>query len=143
MIDYGNAPPPRTITPATLAAARSALWATAPDAPDPAEDDDDALEMEAEYAAAGRELSDDDRERVLAAYARRRATTLATPGQRVTHHDRPRPLGPTEHLVRCSSCSEPTIVLLPDGPDGPTAEALDGVRCGACLRPAEVPPCPR
>lgn len=71
------------------------------------------------------------------------ATTLATPGQRVTHHDRPRPLGPTEHLVRCSSCSEPTIVLLPDGPTTPTAEALDGVRCEACLRPAEVPPCPR
>lgn len=97
MSDYSNTPPPRAITPATLAYARAALW----------------------------------------------ATTLATPGQRVTHHDRPRPLGPTEHLVRCSSCSEPTIVLLPDGPDGPTAEALDGVRCGACLRPAEVPPCPR
>lgn len=94
MIDYGNAPPPRAITPATLAAARSALW----------------------------------------------ATTLATPGQRVTRNDRPRLLGPTEHLVRCSSCTSPTIVLLPAGP---TAEALEGVRCEACLRPAEVPPCPR
>ena len=64
-----------------------------------------------------------------------RPTALAYPGQRVTHQDRPRLLGPTEHLVRCASCPHPTIVLLPDGP---SAEALDGVRCEVCLRPAEV-----
>ena len=57
-------------------------------------------------------------------------TILASPGQRVTHQDRPRLLGPTEHLVRCLSCGEPTIVLLPDGP---TPDALDGVRCEACV----------
>lgn len=64
-----------------------------------------------------------------------RAEALAYPGQLVTQRDRPRLLGPTEHLLRCSSCSEPTIVLLPDGP---TATA-QGVLCEGCL--AKVRPC--
>lgn len=54
------------------------------------------------------------------------APILARPGQRVTHLDRPRLLGPTEHLVRCSRCEAPTIVLAPGDPG-------EGVLCEACL----------
>jgi hypothetical protein len=57
---------------------------------------------------------------------------LAHPGQRVTHHDRPRLLGPTEHLLRCSCCSEPTIVLCEGEPGA-------GVLCEGCLMPRGNP----
>ena len=51
---------------------------------------------------------------------------LASPGQRVTHDGRPRLLGPAKHLVRCSRCEAPTIVI---------AEADPGndVLCEGCL----------
>lgn len=51
---------------------------------------------------------------------------LALPGQIVTHHNRPRLPGPTEHLLRCSRCEAPTIVI---------AEADPGndVLCEGCL----------
>ena len=56
------------------------------------------------------------------------AAVLARSGQRVTHQDRPRLLGPTEYLVRCSRCEAPTIVLCEGEPGA-------GVLCEGCLMP--------
>jgi len=51
---------------------------------------------------------------------------LARPGQFVTLHNRPRLLGPTEYLLRCSRCEGPTIVLA-------EADPGEGVLCEGCL----------
>jgi hypothetical protein len=51
---------------------------------------------------------------------------LALPGQIVTHHNRPRLLGPTECLLRCSRCEAPTIVIA-------EADPGEGVLCEGCL----------
>jgi hypothetical protein len=47
----------------------------------------------------------------------------------VTHDGRPRLLGPAEHLVRCSRCEAPTIVLCEGEPGA-------GVLCEGCRRMA-------
>lgn len=54
------------------------------------------------------------------------AEVLARPGQVVTLCDRPRRLGPTEHLVRCSRCAGATIVLA-------EADPGEGALCEGCL----------
>lgn len=54
------------------------------------------------------------------------AEVLARPGQVVTLRDRPRRLGPTEYLLRCSRCEAPTIVLA-------EADPGNGVLCEGCL----------
>jgi formylmethanofuran dehydrogenase subunit E len=50
--------------------------------------------------------------------------------QTVTQDSRPRRLGPTEHLVRCSCCEEPTIVVAEGDPGA-------GVLCEGCLYAAQ------
>ena len=57
---------------------------------------------------------------------------LAHPGQVVTHNDRPRVLGPTEYLVRCSCCESATIIVCDAGDVG--ADVL----CEGCLCAAAV-----